>query len=175
MFYIFKWFMFTFPLFTFSFDFVCLLGVVYVVSPARYSMHTVFALLFLRSPIRHYLFSANIMESMLCLMVFFNCLGTIRRSKLLALVVSVMTFWKTILTTLYALDIAKGDKAVHDWPRELAFVHGPAAIWIVVPAYVAYTILLDFGWAEGKRGGSSKKTEDDVDGKHHYNLRNRKT
>lgn len=90
----------------------------------------------------HIFYRGNIIESALNLLVVFDVLKSVRKSKLLAIVASIMTAWKTVLFCLYSLDVGQGGHTFN-WFAELV-VLGPALIWIVFPVYAAKVLMEDF-------------------------------
>ena len=105
---------------------------------------------------------------------FFQLFSSIRWAKLLAIASSVMTCWKTLLFLLCSYDLADDSRHVEDWFYNILVIFIPTMIFIVVPAYVAYTLMKDFA-EETKK--AKAEDNDETDGKEEpvkrYNLRNR--
>ncbi|WAR25637.1 hypothetical protein MAR_011341 [Mya arenaria] len=114
----------------------------------------------------------NLVESALNLVVYFNLIKSVRLSKMLAIVVCVMTAWKTVLFDIYSLDIGQGGHTV-DWLSEV-MVFGASLIWIFFPGYAAWVLMEDFLPIPktNKTHSSGGRGEDSPDSPSHgYNLR----
>ncbi|KAH3843332.1 uncharacterized protein LOC127876897 [Dreissena polymorpha] len=84
----------------------------------------------------------NIIESIINLVVYFNVLKSVRATKLLAIIVSVMVVWKTVIFDLYSFDVGTGGHTFDFMSEFMVFV--PSLIWILVPGYVAFALCEDF-------------------------------
>ena len=94
----------------------------------------------------------------------------------MAIASSVMTCWKTLLFLLWSYDIADDSRHVEDWFYNILMIFIPTLIFVVVPAYVAYTLMKDFA-GETKKEKVKAEDNDETDAKEEtvrrYNLRNR--
>ncbi|WAQ97862.1 hypothetical protein MAR_022235 [Mya arenaria] len=121
----------------------------------------------------------NIIEALIILGILLNQIKTIRLQKMLIIVVSVMTAWKTVMFMIYSLDIGLGGHSFDLVAEIVVFV--PALPWLFVPTYIAWLLTNDFLPQSSKKylndTVSSRNDLDSPDAslrRRHYNLRNSK-
>ena len=123
-------------------------------------------------------FRGNLIEAFVCLMVLFNVFGTIRLNKMVTIICSVMTSYKTVLFVVYSFDFSKGGREFQGLLGEF-LIFGLGSIWLLVPAYVTWVLIQDFvdikpKGAQNRSSPKKAKTaaDDSLNGSG-YNLRPR--
>lgn len=108
----------------------------------------------------------NLLESVVNLVVVLNLVRSVRVQKMVAVIVSVMTCWKTVLFAVYSLDIPKGGHKSDNLLLEILLVYGLGSLWIIVPALIVLSLSKDFVCTGKKRGNVSigKEEEEEEEG-----------
>lgn len=106
----------------------------------------------------------NLIEAVLGLLVLFKVFKTARLTKLVTMMISAMTFYKTFLFCVYSLDIGQGGRAYEGFVAEF-LVFGLGSVWLFMPAATIWVLLQDFVEFKGKSVNSKKESANDhVDG-----------
>lgn len=96
----------------------------------------------------------NLIEASICLMIVFNVFKSVVLRKMVTMIVSVMTCYKTILFCIYSVEPGNGGRAYEGFVAEF-LIFGLGCIWLFVPAFVVWVLLQDFIDIEQRRSFTS--------------------